>query len=121
MSCISDLMCSSVLYVSSNSHFDDGPLFLEYPRSLDQRLGKNNGQTLLGVHQIPSDPPIRYWLDATDPGPVKPLFSSLFQASHHPGLLGPYGIRGEGCPLPTAPPKTTLATTLVQRPPNSDP
>lgn len=57
--------------------FMQSPSFLEYQRSLDQRLGKNNAQTLFGVHQIPSDNRIRHLLDATDPGQVRPLFSYL--------------------------------------------
>ena len=60
--------------------FMQSPSFLEYQRRLDQWLGRNNAQTLFGVHQIPSDNQIRHWLDATEPGRVKPLFSFLFQA-----------------------------------------
>ena len=70
--------------------FMQSPSLLEYQRSLDQRLGKNNAQTLFGVHQIPSDHPIRHWLDATEPGQVKPLFSSLFQALHRAGVVETY-------------------------------
>ncbi len=60
--------------------FMQSPSFLEYQRSLDQRLGKNNAQTLLGVHDIPSDNQIRHRLDATEPGRVKPLFSYILNA-----------------------------------------
>ena len=70
--------------------FMQSPSFLEYQRSLDQRLGKNNAQTLFGVHQIPSDNQIRHLLDATDPGQVKPLFSSLFQALNQAGVVETY-------------------------------
>jgi hypothetical protein len=35
--------------------FMQSPSFLEYQHSLDQWLGKNNAQTLFGVHQIPSE------------------------------------------------------------------
>jgi len=70
--------------------FMQSPSFLEYQRSLDQRLGKNNAQTLFGVHQIPSDNQIRHLLDATEPGQVKPLFSSLFQALHQAGVVETY-------------------------------
>ena len=66
------------------------PSFLEYQRSLDQWLGRNNAQTLFGVHQIPSDNQIRHWLDATDPGQVKPLFSYLFQALNQAGVVETY-------------------------------
>ena len=70
--------------------FMQSPSFLEYQRSLDQWLGKNNAQTLFGVHDIPSDNQIRHLLDATEPGQVKPLFSSLFQALHQAGVVETY-------------------------------
>ena len=70
--------------------FMQSPSFLEYQRSLDQRLGKNNAQTLFGVHQIPSDNRIRHLLDATDPGQVRPLFSYLLQALHRAGVVESY-------------------------------
>ena len=70
--------------------FMQSPSFLEYQRSLDQRLGKNNAQTLFGVHQIPSDNQIRHLLDATEPGQVNSLFSYLFQALHQAGVVETY-------------------------------
>ena len=70
--------------------FMQSPSFLEYQRSLDQWLGRNNAQTLFGVHQIPSDNQIRHLLDATDPGQVNPLFSFLFQALHQAGVVETY-------------------------------
>ena len=47
--------------------FMQSPSFLEYQRSLEQAQGRNNAQTLFGVHAIPSDNQIRTLLDATDP------------------------------------------------------
>ena len=70
--------------------FMQSPSFLEYPRSLDQRLGKNNAQTLFGVHQIPSDNQIRHWLDGTDPRQINPLFFWLFQVLHQAGVVETY-------------------------------
>ena len=67
--------------------FMQSPSFLEYQRSLDQWLGKNNAQTLFGVHDIPSDHPLRHRLDATEPGQVKPLFSYLFNALNQAGVV----------------------------------
>ena len=76
--------------------FMQSPSFLEYQRSLDQRLGKNNAQTLFGVHQIPSDNQIRHLLDATEPGQVKAISDKDF--THHAGRtkmshLGSRGLR----------------------------
>jgi hypothetical protein len=67
--------------------FMQSPSFLEYQRSLEQAHGKNNAQTLFGVHQIPSDNQIRHLLDATEPGRVKPLFSYIFNALNQAGVI----------------------------------
>ena len=70
--------------------FMQSPSFLEYQRSLEQRLGKNNAQTLFGLHEIPSDNQIRHLLDATAPGRVQPLFSYLFDALKQAGVVETY-------------------------------
>jgi hypothetical protein len=70
--------------------FMQSPSFLEYPRSLEQAQGKNNAQTLFGVHQIPTDNQICSLLDATEPGQVKPLFSYLFNALNSAGVIETY-------------------------------
>lgn len=64
--------------------------YLEYQRSLDQWLGRNNAQTLFGVHQIPLDNQIRHLLDAADPGQVAPLFSYVFRALRQAGVVETY-------------------------------
>jgi hypothetical protein len=73
-----------------SAFFMQSPSFLEYQRSLEQAHGKNNAQTLFGVHQIPSDNQIRHLLDATEPGRVKPLFSYLFNALNQAGVIETY-------------------------------
>jgi hypothetical protein len=70
--------------------FMQSPSFLEYQRSLEQAQGKNNAQTLFGVHDIPSDNQIRHLLDGTEPGQVKPLFSYLFHALYQAGVVDTY-------------------------------
>src|SRR5512144_678325 len=70
--------------------FMQSPSFLEYQRSLEQALGRNNAQTLFGVHHIPSDNQIRYLLDATAPRQVTPVFSYLFQALNQAGVIDRY-------------------------------
>jgi hypothetical protein len=70
--------------------FMQSPSFLDYQRSLEQAQGKNNAQTLFGVHDIPSDHQIRHLLDSPDPGQVKPLFSYLFNALHQAGVVETY-------------------------------
>ena len=70
--------------------FMPSPSFWEDQRSLDQRLGKNNAQTLFGVHNIPSDNQIHHRLDATEPGQVRPLFTYLFKALNQAGVIDRY-------------------------------
>ena len=70
--------------------FMQSPSFLDYQRSLDQALGRNNAQTLFGVHEIPSDNQIRHLLDATAPSQVRPLFSYLVNALNHAGVIETY-------------------------------
>jgi hypothetical protein len=64
---------------------------LEYQRRLEHAQGKNNAQTLFGVHDIPSDNQIRHRLDCPDPGQVTPLFSYLFHALHQAGVVDTLG------------------------------
>lgn len=70
--------------------FMQSPSFLEYQRSLDQRLGKNNAQTLFGIHDLPSDNQIRHLLDATAPERVNPLVSYLFDTLNQAGVVETY-------------------------------
>ena len=70
--------------------FRQSPSFLEYQRRLEQAQGKNNAQTLFGVHDIPSDHQLRHRLDSTEPGQVKPLFAYLFNALDQAGVVETY-------------------------------
>lgn len=57
--------------------FTQSPSFLDYQTRMPKRLGKNNAQTLFGVHQIPSDHQIRNLLDPVPAETVFPLFADL--------------------------------------------
>src|SRR5512147_246860 len=70
--------------------FMQSPSFLEYQRRLEQAHGTSNAQTLFGVHPIPCDNQIRYLLDATEPGRVKPLFAYLFEALNQAKVIEAY-------------------------------
>lgn len=61
---------------------------------MQETQGKNNAQTLFGVHQIPTDNPIRSLLDAVDPSAVHPLFSFVFQALQQAGVVDSYRVVG---------------------------
>jgi hypothetical protein len=67
--------------------FTHSPSFLEYPRSLEQAHGNNHTRTLFGIHEIPSDNPLRTLLDATPPAALKPLYAFLFDALEQAGVV----------------------------------
>ena len=67
--------------------FTPSPSFLAYQRSLEQAQGNNNARTLFGVHNIPSDNPIRSLPDATPPGTLKPVYAFLFNALEQAGVV----------------------------------
>lgn len=57
---------------------------------MQEAQGKNNAQSLFGVHQIPTDNPIRALLDGVEPSGVYPMFASLFQGLHQEGVADRY-------------------------------
>ena len=59
--------------------FMQSPSFLEHQRTIQDTQGKDNAQTLFGVHQVPTDNPIRSLLDAVDPTQVYPMFPYIFR------------------------------------------
>ena len=57
--------------------FTPSPSFLDYQVRMQKKLGKNNAQSLFGVHQIPSANPIRNLLDPVPPETIYPLLAFL--------------------------------------------
>ena len=57
--------------------FTQSPSFLDYQIRMQQQQGKNNAQTLFGVHQIPSDNQIRNILDPVAPHMLFPLIAHM--------------------------------------------
>jgi hypothetical protein len=57
--------------------FTQSPSFLDYQLRMQQQQGKNNAQTLFGVHQIPSDNQIRNILDPVAPHALFPLIAHI--------------------------------------------
>lgn len=74
--------------------FMQSPSFLEYQRTMQETHGKNNTQTLFGVHQIPTDNHIRDLLDAVEAPAVYPMFSYIFQGLLRAGVLDSYRAVG---------------------------
>jgi hypothetical protein len=67
--------------------FTQTPSFLAYQRMMAGRKGKNNAQSLFGVHQIPSDNQIRNLLDPVPPEQVFPVFEDILQVLEQQGQL----------------------------------
>lgn len=66
------------------------PSFLDYQRRMQRRLGRNNAQSLFGVHQIPSDNQIRNLLDSVPPETLFPVFAEISDGLYHSGYLQPF-------------------------------
>ncbi|MCX7111780.1 MAG: hypothetical protein NTX45_16965 [Proteobacteria bacterium] len=66
--------------------FMQSPSFLEHQRTLEQAHGENNARTLFGVHEIPTDNPIRTSPDPTPPDRVRPVIPAWTA-----------GIQSQGC------------------------
>lgn len=70
--------------------FMQSPSFLDYQRTMEETHGKNNAQTLFGVHQIPTDNHIRSLLDTVEPRAVHPMFSFVFKGLQQAGVVESY-------------------------------
>lgn len=75
--------------------FMQSPSFLDYQRTMQETQGKNNAQTLFGVHQIPTDNHIRNLLDGVEPSAVHPVFSFVFQGLQQAGVVDSYRTMGQ--------------------------
>ena len=67
--------------------FMQSPSFLDFQRTMQETLGKNNAQTLFGVFKIPTDNHIRSLLDAVDPTEVYPMFPFVFDGLRRAGVV----------------------------------
>lgn len=70
--------------------FTQSPSFLDYQRRMQRRLGRNNAQSLFGVHQIPSDNQMRNLLDSVPPETLSPVFAEISEGLHHSDYLQPF-------------------------------
>jgi hypothetical protein len=70
--------------------FTQSPSFLDYQCRMQRQLGKNNAQSLFGVHQIPSDNQIRNLLDPVPPDTLFPVFAEISEGLYHSGYLKPF-------------------------------
>lgn len=70
--------------------FMQSPSFLERQRTMQDTQGKDNAQTLFGVHQVPTDNHIRSLLDAVDPAEVYSMFPYIFKGLQQAGVVDSY-------------------------------
>jgi len=67
--------------------FTQTPSFLAYQRKMADSKGKSNAQSLFGVHQIPSDNPIRNMLNGVAPEQMFPVFEEILPMLDEQGQL----------------------------------
>jgi Transposase DDE domain len=67
--------------------FMQSPSFLDYQRTMQKERGKNNAQSLFGVHRIPSDHQIRNLLDPVPAEALRPLYRDLFKGLEQQGKV----------------------------------
>lgn len=72
--------------------FMQSPSFLEHQSRMQQLQGKNNAQSLFGVHRIPSSNQIRNLLDPVSPTHLYPLFAHTGQPLKAHGYLDHYRV-----------------------------
>lgn len=70
--------------------FTQSPSFLDYQTRMQKAHGKNNAQSIFGVHQIPSANQIRKLLDPVPPETVFPLLREIGDGRHQHGYLAPF-------------------------------
>lgn len=70
--------------------FTQSPSFLDYQVRMQQAYGKNNAQSLFGVHQIPSMNQVRNILDPISPQILYPLFAEISKGLYQNNYLNAY-------------------------------
>ncbi len=70
--------------------FTQSPSFLDSQVRMQKQQGKNNALSLFGVHQIPSDNPIRNLLDPAPPETLFPLMATISDDLYRKGYLNDF-------------------------------
>jgi hypothetical protein len=63
------------------------PSFLAHQKAMGQRKGKNNAQSIFGVHKIPTDNHIRSLLDPIPPKLLFTVFDRIFEFLVSEGMI----------------------------------
>ena len=72
--------------------FTQSPSFLSFQSNLALTTGRNNVQSLFGVHDVPTDPQIRNILDPVKAKEVAPLIQEVGDALWAEGCLSDYRV-----------------------------
>jgi hypothetical protein len=75
--------------------FTQSPSFLDYQVRMQQVQGRNNAQSIFGVHQIPSANQIRNLLDPVPPERVFPFLAEIGDGLYQHGYLAPFRSVGD--------------------------
>lgn len=70
--------------------FTQSPSFLGYQRDMQRQKGQNNGSSLFGARQVPTDNQIRNLLDPIEPMHLHAPFWTLFSTLEDAGVLEAY-------------------------------
>ena len=70
--------------------FTQSPSFLAHQRDMQRQKGRNNGSSLFGLRQVPTDNQIRNLLDPIEPSYLQRPFWELFAALEAGGILDGY-------------------------------
>jgi len=70
--------------------FTQSPSFLDYQKRMQLAYGKNNAQSIFGVHKIPSDNQVRNILDPIDPQHIFHLFATISDGLYQHGYFEPF-------------------------------
>ncbi|GHV79470.1 hypothetical protein AGMMS49944_12610 [Spirochaetia bacterium] len=72
------------------------PSFLRYMKEMQNKRKKSNAQSLLGIHDLPSDAQVRNLLDEVEPETFAPVFSGSLQIAEETGVMKTYQVLDDG-------------------------
>ena len=67
--------------------FSQSPSFLAHQTLMQQARGMNNGRTIFGIQELPSDNQIRNMLDPVNPELLRVVFDSTFEYLQSQGVI----------------------------------
>lgn len=74
--------------------YTQSPSFLAYQRTMKQKKGRSNAESLFGIEQIACDNQIRKLLDPIVPRHLFPMFSAILASLAESGELDPFRVLG---------------------------